>query len=191
MKPRTVCFCQPVALHNLLQRGPALPLEHGDDFSLRRALARLASGGFLGVSVGLGSAFGLGLGIRLAPGLWCAPGAPVALGRGGVRIRGRLRRDPFSESLDRGPDARHSLFALLELLDRLAIRERRDARKAVPQLHQPAERPLGGGLGQILFAADQDGAGRGLCGFLGLRFCFVDPDVVVVVDRENQVYAPL
>ena len=43
-----------------------------------------------------------------------------------------------------------------------------------------------GGFGQFLFAADHDGAGAGVRGLLGLRFSLVNPDVVIVVDRESR-----
>ena len=112
-KPRTVCFCQPVAATISARLTPLERFIMADNLSflvaaLFRALLR--------------------------------PGGPRSLGRGllrfplGRRYRRRRLRTVRGQTRDRLPNAHNCGLAAGELLDRLQFVERRYARKAVPSV---------------------------------------------------------
>jgi len=128
MKPRTLCFCQPVAATMSASVAP----------SGRRSSSRTWA--FLLPSRALGARVsGLGLHGRL--GLLRRAGRGV-LGGGGI------------QSLDGLPDPGDGRLAVRELLDRLQFVEGDRAGERVPDLDEAADGPLGAVSGEFLFAVE-------------------------------------
>ena len=137
-KPRTVCACQPVS--SIISASVA-PWERR--IRSRTSAFLLPSRATLAVSFAAGRAVSRRL---------LSAGDFFALPLAGATLR-RLR-NVRPAAFDGLPDSRHRRFPVRELLDRLQIREGSDARKAVPGIDQPGNRPVGGQLREFFLVGE-------------------------------------
>src|ERR1035438_9255820 len=116
MNPRTVCFCQPVSA--IISCNGVPPARSSMSCTIAFLLNARGTRGVGAPAAALAALGSLGL-LR---------------GLGGHRSAGggRLGRGRRLQLLDRRPDARGGLRAVLELLHRLEVAERRRAGEAVP-----------------------------------------------------------